>query len=80
MSDSTSDIKIPGERSKRFRVTWKGQLISSFDTLEELDPERRHYEDRISRLAGRGSTLADRKYEVWDRKELFRTGCAPEID
>jgi hypothetical protein len=80
MTDNTSDMKIPGDQSKRFRVVHKGGSVASYDTEEELNAGRQHDEDLMAARAGRGCDPADLRYEIFDGNELLYTRSAREID
>jgi hypothetical protein len=73
------DIKVPGERPKRFTVIWKGELVASFDTEEELNDGRLEYEYLIAVRAGKGCKPDDLRYEIRDGQKLLGIGYAREI-
>jgi hypothetical protein len=71
MSDNTSDIPIPGEPSKPWRVLWKGTLIREYDTEEELRADLDKLEVLIEAKAGAVPPEDDRKYEIFQGNKLI---------
>jgi hypothetical protein len=40
-------MKIEGERSKRYGLSYRGVTVGSYDTAKELLEQHRHYEDVV---------------------------------